>query len=391
MKCKIGVLLSFKIFMCCAIFLCIFVSKMPVNAQTSDNKLVLKIDPSDEYPRNSEGSFVSLNNGTILFAYTQFYGDSTDFGKARIVAIESSDSGVTWSDKPRVMVEKWGKMNVMSVSLLRLQSGKIALFYLVKNGLHDCKPYVQISSDEAGSWSEPRLIVTPVGYFVLNNDRVVQLTNGRLIVPVAFHRPIYSDDEESADWRGITLWYLSDDEGQTWYESDFWWALPVPERRTGLQEPGVVELFDGTLFSWARTDVGIQYGFYSTNQGITFSPPQPTSLVSPRSPASIKRIPGTSNLLAVYNDHSGRFPFAEKKRNPLVVAISKDGGITWPIRKMIESDLDGHYCYTAVHFIDDAVFLAYCAGFYSKPDMGPLKPLGIRRLSIDWLLEEQTD
>ena len=358
-----------------------------VSAQTADNMLVLKIDPSEEYPRNSEGAFITLKSGKILFAYTQFYGGSSDHSKARIVTIESNDKGMTWSKTPQLLVENRGGFNVMSVSLLRLKSGKIALFYLVKNGLHDCKPYVQLSSDETASWSEPRLMVTPVGYFVMNNDRVIQLNNGRLVAPASFHRPIWRDGEKSADWRGIAMWYLSDDEGQTWYESNLWWALPVPEQRTGMQEPGVVELSNGTIFSWARTNTGVQYGFYSMDQGLTFSPPQPTSLISPVSPASIKLIPKTSDILAVYNDHSGRFPYAEKRRNPLVIAVSKDGGITWPIRKMIESDLDGHYCYTAIHFVDDTVLLAYCAGFHSKPEMGPLKPIRIRRIKIDWIYE----
>ncbi len=362
--------------------------KESVSAQTSDNMLVLKIDPSEEFPRNSEGAFITLKSGKILFAYTQFYGGSSDHSKARIVTIESNDNGITWSKTPRILVENRGGFNVMSVSFLRLKSGKIALFYLVKNGLHDCKPYVQLSSNETLSWSEPRLMVTPVGYFVMNNDRVIQLENGRLVAPVSFHRPIWRDGEKSADWRGIAMWYLSDDEGQTWYESNLWWALPVPEQSTGMQEPGVVELSNGTIFSWVRTNTGTQYGFYSMDQGLTFSPPQPTSLISPVSPASIKRIPKTPDILAVYNDHSGRFPYAGKRRNPLVIAVSKDGGITWPDRKMIESDLDGHYCYTAIHFVDDSVLLAYCAGFYSKPEMGPLKPIRIRRIKIDWIYKK---
>jgi len=355
------------------------------DAIASENLVVHRIDPTTEYPRNSEGAFVTLKDGTILFAYSQFYGGSGDHSTARIAAITSKDSGVTWSDAPITIVENIGGFNVMSVSFLRLQSGKIALFYLIKNNLHDLKPVIQISTDEGVSWTDPVVIIDAVGYFVMNNDRVIQLQNGRLIAPVAFHRPIYRDGEQSADWRGIAIWYLSDDEGQTWHESDLWWALPVPERNTGLQEPGVVELSDGSIFSWARTNAGVQYGFRSFDMGTTFSAPEPTSLVSPRSPASIKRIPGTSELLAVYNDHSGRFPFAEKRRNPLVAAVSKDGGVTWPVAKMIESDLDGHYCYTAIHFVDDAVLLAYCAGFYSNPDIGPLKPLRIYRMSIDWL------
>jgi len=354
-------------------------------AQDSDNMLLLRIDPTPGFPRNSEGAFVTLKDGVIMYAYTQFYGGSDDHSQARIVSIESRDGGLTWSDPPVVLVENIGEQNVMSVSLLRLQSGRIALFYLIKNSLHDLKPVVQFSGDEAKTWTEAVPIITAYGYFVMNNDRVIQLESGRLIAPVAFHRPIYRDGEQSADWRGVAIWYLSDDEGRTWYESDYWWALPVPDLDTGIQEPGVVELADGSIFSWARTNTCFQYGFRSIDQGKSFSPPEPTSLVSPVSPASIKRIPGTPDLLAVYNDHSGRFPFTEKQRTPLIAAISKDGGKTWPIARVIEGDPDGHYCYTAIHFVGDHLLLAYCAGFLSKKDMYGLNPHSIRRVSIDWL------
>ena len=374
------------ILICCLISTVVFHGT--VSSQQTDNQLVLKIDPTPEYQRNSEGSFVTLEDGTIFYAYTQFYGGTSDHSQARIVTIESKDDGLTWSE-PTVLVENSGEQNVMSVSLLRLKSGKIALFYLIKNSLHDLKPYMHVSSDEAKTWSEPFSIITAPGYFVMNNDRVIQLKSGRLIAPVAFHRPIYHKENISADWRGIAMWYLSDDEGKTWYESTNWWGLPVPDvARSGLQEPGVVELSDGSLFSWSRTIVGAQYGFRSNDEGETFSAPEPTNLVSPLSPASIKRIPGTPDLLAVYNDHSGRFPFAAKRRNPLVVAISQDGGQTWPIAKMIESELDGHFCYTAIHFIDDYVLLGYCAGFMSKKGMYGLNPHRIRRIKIELLYKQ---
>ncbi|MCK4824317.1 exo-alpha-sialidase, partial [bacterium] len=317
-----------------------------------------------ENPRNSEGSFIILNSGAILFAYTQFYSSTikqalTDAATGRIVAIESVDKGLTWSNKTRVLVENIGEQNTMSVSLLRLRSGKIALFYCVKNSFHDCRPYIQISSDETKSWTEPRPLFLAPGYYALLNDQVIQLKNGRLIVPVYFNRPIYRDGRKYVDDRSISIWYLSDDDGQTWYESETWWAIPVVSR-VGLQEPGVVELSDGVIFSWARTDQRHLYGCYSTDQGLTWSLPQPTELVAKtRSPASIKRIPGKSNLLALYNDHSGYFPFDEKERTPLVAAISQDGGKTWPIHKLIESDLDGYYDYTAIHFVDDTILLAY--------------------------------
>ncbi len=356
---------------------------LAASLRAAENSVVLNIEPSKEFPRNSEGSFVTLKSGRILFLYTQFYGGGSDHSPARIVAIHSDDAGRTWSKDVRTVVENQGGANVMSVSLLRLKSGKIALFYLVKNSLIDCRPYVRISTDEANTWSEPKRVVAAPGYFVLNNDRVIQLNNGRLVVPVAFHRSRHTDanNKNVFDSRAIALWYLSGDEGQTWVESETWVAAPA-DCRSGLQEPGVVELADGRVFSWARTTLGAQYGCTSDDGGKMWGDPEPTALKSPCSPASIKRLPGSPDLLAIYNDHSGDFPSVAGKRTPLVAGISSDDGKTWTHRKALESDPEGWYCYTAIHFLDDAVLLAYCAGDQKKG--GGLSRTRIRRVGLGW-------
>jgi sialidase-1 len=358
---------------------------LSAKAADSGNEVVLNLDPTRDNPRNSEGSFVTLKSGRIRFIYTRFQGGAADHSPAQLVSVYSDDHGRTWNREPRTVVENPPGANVMSVSLLRLRSGPIALFYLAKNSLLDCRPVMRTSTDEAETWSEPRHVGDAPGYFVLNNDRVIQLQSGRLVVPLAFHRSRGSDPKNyrSLDMRAIALWYLSEDEGKTWQEADDWWALPA-RTSTGLQEPGVVELADNRLFSWMRTDQGAQFGCYSTDGGKRWSPPEKTELQSPASPASIKRLAGSSDLLAVFNDHSGRFPFPKGKRSPLVSAISSDGGKTWPRRKLLEADPDGWYCYTAIHFIEDAVLLAYCAG---DPKVGHLNRLRLRRVSFDWLKE----
>jgi Neuraminidase (sialidase) len=348
----------------------------------AENIIALNIEPSLGHPRNSEGSFATLASGRIIFCYSQFYGGARDESAAKIVRIHSDDAGRTWS-APEVVVENEGANNVMSVSLLRLASGKLAMFYCVKNSWIDCRPHLRLSTDDGATWSPPRLVQQAPGYFVLNNDRVIQTSKGRLVMPLAFHRSRGTDPHTSKSWdaRAIATWLYSDDDGATWQESASWWAMPVPSG-SGLQEPGVVERADGSLLSWCRTDQGAQYGFVSTDAGRTWTPPEPTELKSPNGPASIKRLPGSDDLLALFNDHSGRFPFPPKKRNPFVAAISSDGGKTWPHRQLIESDPDGLYHYTAIHFIGDAVLLAYCAG---DSQVGALNRLRIRRLTLDEL------
>ncbi len=351
----------------------------------AESVITLNVEPSKEHPRNSEGSFATLKSGRIIFIYSQFYGGAADESPARLVKIHSDDQGRTWS-VPVTVVENTGGNNVMSVSLLRLASGKLAMFYCLKNSWLDCRPHMRVSTDEGETWSDAKLIQQAPGYFVLNNDRVIQTSKGRIIVPLAFHRSRGNDPHSSRsfDARAIAMWLYSDDEGATWTESSSWWAMPVPSG-SGLQEPGVVELADGSIFSWCRTSNGGQWGFRSTDAAKTFSPPEPTEMKSPNGPASIKRLPGGSDLLAIYNDHSGMFPFPPKKRNPFVAAISTDGGKTWPQRKLIENDPDGLYHYTAIHFTDDAMLIGYCAG---DSKVGALNRLRIRRITLDWFREK---
>jgi hypothetical protein len=341
------------------------------------------IDPSHAHPRNTEGSYITLKSGRILFAYSRFSGGRSDYDRSEIVQIHSDDQGRTWSE-PQIVVPTGNYTNVMSVSFLRLASGKIARFHLVKKSrLRDCHVVLSMSEDEGATWTEPRYIHEAPGYFVLNNDRVIQTRTGRIIVPVAYHRVRTAGDDWAAwDPRGITIWYYSDDEGATWKESDHWWAIPVPSR-SGLQEPGVVELRDGTIYSWSRTDRGVQYQYRSVDDGKSFSPPEPSNFQSPNSPLSIRRMPGTEFLIAVYNDHSGRLPLPpdRNRRSPLVISVSADEGATWSFPKVVEDDMTGWYCYAAIHFVDDAVLLAYVAG---DEKVGRLSRLRMRRIPLDF-------
>ena len=317
---------------------------------------VLWLNPGEDNPRNSEGDFIELKDGRLLFVYSRYYGESSsDHGKAYLAGRYSSDMGETWTDEDLMILPNEGEMNVMSVSLLRLQNGDIALFYLRKNSTEDCIPMMRISSDEAKTWSDPIACITDKeGYFVLNNDRVIQLSDGRLLLSVALHAA------PGEPWRNAAslFAYYSDDNGQTWTSST---AVPNP-RGIILQEPGLIELEDGSIMMFIRSNAGVQCLSYSEDRGENWSQVERSSLVSPLSPASIERIPSSRNLLAVWNNNLNEDPDLAKFRTPLNLAISKDEGKTWDNIHTLEDDPEGWYCYTAIQFVDDGVLLAYCAG-----------------------------
>lgn len=338
------------------------------------------IEPSAGNPRNSEGDIIELKDGRLCLVYTRFTGGSGDHAAADLAMRVSQDRGQTWSDDT-IVIPRTGGMNVMSVSLLRLAGGEIALFYLLKTSAEDCRPMMCLSADEAKTWTPPSCCITDeVGYYVLNNDRAVQLRSGRLILPVAWHQ----GPGQPRDDAGIILCHLSDDGGKTWRRSkDSFKGYDPDGRRVILQEPGVVELKDGRLMMYIRTNAGSQYVCHSPDDGETWSKPGPSSLASPLSPASIERIPWTGDLICVWNDHSGVHPFPRGRRTPLCLAVSRDEGATWTPSKIIEDNPDGWYCYTSIAFAEDRMLLAYCAG---DKQVGGLNRLKITALSRDRLM-----
>lgn len=350
------------------------------NTEASSIDRTLILNPGENNPRNSEGDFIQLNDGRILFVYSHYYGESSsDHGTAHLAGRYSEDQGQTWTEEDEVILPNEGGMNVMSVSLLRLQNGDIAMFYLRKNNTDDCIPMMRISKDEAKTWSEAVPCITDrEGYFVLNNDRVIQLENGRLLLAVAQHAA------PGEEWGGMgkIFSYYSDDNGQTWKSSP---ELANPDSIV-LQEPGVVELKDGSIMMFIRSDAGVQMLAYSQDQGETWSDLEKSTLVSPVSPATIERIPKTGDLLAVWNNNLADDPDIARLRTPLNAAISKDEGRTWESIKTLEDDPDGWYCYTAMEFVDDHVLLGYCAG--NRPQGTGLSVTNVTRLGVDWLYNE---
>ena len=345
------------------------------NQEGPENQMVLDLQPSEQNPRNSEGSFVQLKDGRILFIYSHFTSGDGDYASAFLAQRISGDQGKTWSEESKTL-ENEGGLNTMSVSLLRLRSGEIALFYARKNSHKDCRPVMRTSKDEAQTWSEPiDCIPDKLGYFVLNNDRVIQLDNGRIILPLSLHE---APDMPWSD-SGVLQTYFSDDNGNSWMAGE---TVSNPDRVV-LQEPGLIVLRDGRIMMFIRTDAGVQYISYSQDDGYSWSPAGPSEIPSPLSPASIKRIPASGDLLMAWNNNDGKIEEISGKRTPFTVAISKDDGQNWQFTKNVEDNPDGWYCYTAIECVGDHVLLAYCAG--NRKENNGLAVTHISRCSIDWI------
>jgi len=336
-------------------------------------------------PRNSEADVELLKDGSLLMAYTEFYGGvGTDWGKARIAAKTSKNSGHTWSDS-FTLVENQGQMNVMSPSLLRLKSGKLAMIYMLKNSEADCRVLYLTSSNEGKTWTQPRGVTPSIRYWGMNNDRLVQLKSGRLLAPLWF----VDDWRKSHHTRGVV--FYSDDEGQTWKAGS---EVDIPQGPRGVDEPAVVELKDGRVLMMIRSDLGKVFKSLSSDAGLNWSQPEALPLDSPTAPSSIARIPSTHDLLFVWNN-SPKGPKHTQDRFPLAAAISRDEGKTWGKIKNIDATPGFTYAYTSLTFLSPKSLLMtyYSSSNDSGKAQGELEEgehlisLKLKILPVQWFYE----
>jgi len=350
-----------------------------VTSHAAGPETTLVLAPGPGNPRNSEGDFIRLAQGDLLFVYTRFADGARDNSAAVLASRRSKDGGKTWSQVDRVVVENEAAENVMSVSLLRVAKDRIALIYLRKESWEDCRPWIRFSSDEGGTWGAPSPMIgeREMGYYVLNNDRVVRLESGRLVAPVALHNdPV----QKKFDPHARILCYLSDDDGRTWHRSRTIRKGETPEGKVMLQEPGVVEVGGAKVMLFCRTNKGTQYLSWSEDGCETFGAFRSSKIYSPRSPASIERLPGSESLLMAWNDHEG---VQHGKRTPLTLALSGDGGKSWSTRRVLHDNPNGWYCYTAMEVVGDHVLLGYCAG--DRTQNNGLALSQVTRVPLEWI------
>ena len=295
------------------------------------------------------GSIVELDDGSLLANNGQV----------------SKDGGESWSKARPV-----GEGQELTRGLLRLKSGKLAL----------TGNTIRFSEDEGKTWSESRQVVPKLvaqdGHPLFRAsslvDTTIQLSSGRLLyapyIGVHGSHPElqYQAVSSQATWRdhrrqieghghypemGYTLVFYSDDDGKSWrVAEDEWGRNPnslmgwfdeegYPNgcaNVTAFEETTAAETNDGRVLLFGRCTVGRILHSYSPDDGETWSAVLPTELANSNSPARLRRIPQTGDLMCVWNQVSREEIRRGYRRGRLSVAISKDSGASWGHFKTIE-------------------------------------------------------
>ena len=320
----------------------------PEYVRPEDNAICTMLcEATPQNLRMSEGDLIQLKDGSLYAIWSDYYaGTGWDGSPARLASKISKDGGKTWSE-PQVVVMDEHSNNVMSASLLYAKNGELLLAYYDQLPRMSTKGMVlRRSNDDAKTWSEPVQITPETGNrHSANNACLRMFSNGR----IALSCREYID--------GIRWPYClySDDDGYTWQAGEH---VPDPglteaqKRGQNVNEPSIAELPDGRLLMTMRSIAGGQFFSYSDDWGETWTKPELSPLVGTCSPAAIRRIPSTDDVLAI-------FTYGFNGRTPLTSAISSDGGKTWRNLKLVEQSEYHGYCYTSITFVDDRVFLTY--------------------------------
>ena len=361
-----------------------------------NSRIICDLAPTADNNRNSEGAFLERKDGSILFVYSRYGNEGhSDGAAADLYGMVSEDQGETFGEPFLLLKHQTVQAdNVMSVSLMRMENGDMGLFYLKKTEGNQCCCYLIRSSDEGISWGESVRCIPERGYFVVNNDRVIRCKSGRLLIAAAYH-PSEAKQDEDGKWvlkstgPGVLKLFASDDDGRSWRTLPVEKEIPVSRGcKTGVQEPGLLQLADGSIWCFIRTDAGRQYEAFGDENGENWSQPLPSSFTSALSPLSAKRLKD-GRLMAVWNPvpgyngrQAGPEGFWNPGRTPLAVAFSADEGQSWSKPEPIEEDKQSGYCYTAIYeTADGGVLLGYCAG--GPADKCLLNRLRIRKLYLE--------
>ncbi len=355
------------------------------------SKIICDFAPSKKNNRNSEGSFLTLDDGAIFFTYSRYGSEGDDDGAvADIYACISTDGGETFGEPyPLITHVQMNATTLMSTTLMRMANGDVGMFFLAKTEVINCLCYLIRSADEGKTWGEPVLCSEDKGYFVVNNDRVIRTSGGRILVPAAKHGTVLSADGRMLDdiLPGELYVFASDDDGYSWHTVTSGINVPVSRGcTTGVQEPGLLELSD-SIWCYIRTDSGRQYETFSNDDAKSWAEIKPSFFTSAVSPMSAKKL-SDGRIIAVWNPvpvYNGRSEEIEGVwtggRTPLALAVSGDDAKTFSGFELIETDECSGFCYVAIHETKDgSILLAYCAG--GVEDGCTLNRLRIRKIRI---------
>jgi hypothetical protein len=276
----------------------------------------------------------------VMFPDGGHYGQS-DKKCNDMLAYRSSDGGRSWQG-PMVAFDidydQHGFIPLIPAGSTRIYAfgtQPIPALYCRDHGLHENAPIgYRFSDDDGHTWSDV-VIIEPTNdpeFRGMSVMRMCETAQGTWIV--GSHDAHWNDDPLS------TKQYLlrSEDQGATWQvlpdARPDGWRVPEWER---MDEGRPLALASGDVYCMCRTPMGRLWHARSTDDGKTWTNPEPTPLVHPDAPPMLFTLSDGKTLAAFHHNrycsgpeaYAGLTPGVFLDRAEIWVSLSTDEGRTW--------------------------------------------------------------
>ncbi|MEW5288948.1 exo-alpha-sialidase [Erwinia papayae] len=325
-----------------------------------DSQLQVAMLPSP-CPQNHAANLLPLPDGDLLCCW--FGGTQEGIADISIWCSRLAKGSQRWSE-PQKLSEDDSRSEQNPVLFLAPDNILWLMYTAQKSGNQDTAivRYRQ-SADFGHSWGPIATLLDRPGTFI--RQPVVVLPNGNWLLPV-----FYCTTRPGEKWLGnddTSAVKISSDQGKTWRD------VAVPES-TGCVHMNVTLLKDGSLLALFRSRWADHIWLSrSYDNGESWSAPQPTELPNNNSSIQVTTLADGSlalvfnamsaegaseRRLSLYDEiededdaataepvaRSGKTAFWGAPRAPMTLAISKDGGNSWPWQRNLDEG-DG-YCMT---------------------------------------------
>jgi hypothetical protein len=339
--------------------------------------IVWKANENNIFAHFVYGLTVTAKGAILAFSEARI-ANGSDHGGHHIVLKRSTDNGGSFSES-NILAEStegqsWANPTVVQDTI----TGVIFLFYALNHENRGSEVFYIKSNDDGLTWTRPN----DVTKLFKNNSNEwtfhlpgpghgIQLTDGRLIVPV-WHRKDISFPAAKRNY-GVNCIY-SDDHGRTWKSGG---DAPVGE----LNESQIVEQTNGDLLLIGRTissrGSSYQVKVISKNKGISWSEEIEYDLGLPGAVCDIGllRYALNPNIILVSQ------PADLKKRQNLTIRVSNDEGKSWTTARLLQ---EGPASYSDLAILPDKTILCLY-GNGSKANMP--ENVVLARFNFKWLKE----
>lgn len=311
--------------------------------------------------QNHAANLLALDNGDLLCAW--FGGTQEGVPDISIYLSRLPQGSSTWTEPVRLSEDP--TRSEQNPVLFAAPDGKLWLIYTAQLSGHQNTSIVRrrISTDNGHTWGPIDTLFDKPGTFV--RQPIVVAPDGAWLCPVFLCRV-----KAGERWSGnddISVVMRSTDNGTSWSEHD------VPGS-IGCVHMNIQVLHDGSLVALFRSRWADHIYLSRSADGRTWSEPQPLDL--PNNNSSIQFVVLANGHLGLVFNHSSAAQSTQRRaslyddiedaedsgtlvtqaasargtafwgapRAPMTLAVSTDGGRTWPIARNLETG-DG-YCMT---------------------------------------------